>query len=143
MKYVIKIDNPTPDVLRQVWFSLVQEEKDMPEKLPEPTSTDAGDMKITLRIYDAKPNVIAGLGKVVTMLKTKVYEEEVKPVEKPEKKKPTRHHTWGSVAKENMKKVSPEAPWGLKVDGTPRIRPGRNGTTAFGSAFHNIFKDIK
>ena len=139
MNYMITIDNPTPDVLRQVWFSAMQIEKDMKGELPNPTSKDGGRMKITVTIFEAESNVIAGLGKVVTLINSEEVKEVAKPVPPPQKKKPTRNHKWGKHAVEQMYKKSPEAPWGLKVDGTPRKKPGKDET--LGSAFYKLFKD--
>jgi len=142
MNYTITIDNPTPDVLRQVWFSAMQLERNIKGELPNPTSKDGGNMKITVTAFDAESQLIAGLGKVVTLISTGELKAEPKQEPKSEpvvKKKPTRTHKWGKHAVQQMYKKSPEAPWGLKVDGTPRKKPGKDLT--LGSAFYKLFKD--
>lgn len=35
-----------------------------------------------------------------------------------------RTHRWSNTARKNLKARTPEAPYGLKKDGTPRAKPG-------------------
>jgi hypothetical protein len=153
MKYIVNIENPTPDVLRQVWFSIMQQRQNITGNLPEPMSKDLGDMKIFISVADAEPNLIAGIGKVLAYADLDKKPVEVKPsepvappvVEKSAIKQ-RKKHKWSAAALRNIKKVSPEAPWGLKLDGTPRKKPGGEITfggrdTTLGSAFYKLFED--
>jgi hypothetical protein len=127
MKYVINIENPTPDVLRQIWFSKMQEDQGLKGTLPEPTSRNGGDMKVFISVADAAPNLIAGIGKVLTYIESGVKPVESKPVvHKSATKEPLirKKHVWSKKALDGIKMVSMDAPWGLKLDGTPRKRPG-------------------
>lgn len=119
MKYIINVENPTPDLLRQLWLAASQQHKTNPKLVINPTSTDGGAMKIFVQIVDAEPNLIAGIGKVVTLVgHPKVENLVAQP-------KPRRSHKWSRIAKINLKKKSVDAPWGLKKDGTPRKPVGR------------------
>lgn len=116
MKYIINVENPTPDLLRQLWVAASQQQKPNPKLVIAPTSTDGGAMKIFVQIVDAEPDLIVGIGKVVTLIgHPKVENLAVQP--KPGR---TRTHKWSRLAKINLKKKSATAPWGLKKDGTPR-----------------------
>ncbi len=153
MKYIVNIENPTPDVLRQVWFSIMQQRQNVTGNLPEPMSRDLGDMKIFISVTDAEPNLIAGIGKVLTFADSGKKPAEVKPFEpvappviEKSASKPRKKHKWSAAALRNIKKVSPEAPWGLKLDGTPRKKPGGEPTLGdrdqtLGSAFYKLFED--
>lgn len=131
MKYVINIENPTPDVLRQIWFSKMQEDQGLKGTLPEPTSKNGGDMKVFISVADAAPNLIAGIGKVLAYIDSSKQAQKPAPVAPPvvhksATKEPTirKKHVWSKKALDGIKMVSMDAPWGLKLDGTPRKRPG-------------------
>lgn len=132
MKYIVNIDNPTPDVLRQIWFAAMQQKENITGALPAPTSTDGGDMKIFISVADAEPNLIAGIGKVMALIdsakpaKTVAVhqaEEEKEPQAKSAKK--IAKWKWGRIAKRNLNMRSPDAPYGLRKDGKPRKPSGR------------------
>ena len=108
MKYVINIENPTPDVLRQIWYSVARPGEDR----SDPTSSDAGDMKIFIQIEDGDADLVAGLGKIIKA--TQMSQQPLKRTTK-----------WSRKAKINLNKKSPTAPHGLKKDGTPRQKAGR------------------
>ena len=128
MKYIVNIENPTPDVLRQIWFSIMQKRQNLTGSLPEPMSKHGGDMKIFISVADAEPNLIAGIGKVLAYIDSGTKPVESKPVVTPVVEKPAakkrKKHVWSNKALANIKKVSVDAPWGLKLDGTPRKKPG-------------------
>lgn len=71
-------------------------------------------MKITIQIEDATPAIISALANFSAV---KVTKSSV-----PEKK--VRSHKWSRKAKMNLKVRTPDAPYGLKKDGTPRAKPG-------------------
>ena len=135
MKYIVNIEHPTPDVLRQIWFAVMQQKENITGTLPEPTSTNGGDMKVFIQIMDAEPSLIAGIGKVVTLIdsakKPKPTQTSFTPEEnerqlqiKPARKQMSKFK-WGRVAKRNLNMRTPEAPYGLRKDGTPRKPSGR------------------
>lgn len=131
MKYIINIENPTPDVLRQIWFSKMQESQGLKGTLPEPTSKNGGDMKVFISVADAEPNLIAGIGKVLAYIDSSKHAQKLEPVVKPVvhksatgEPKQRKKHVWSKEALAKIKMVSMDAPWGLKLDGTPRKKPG-------------------
>ena len=131
MKYIINIENPTPDVLRQIWFSKMQESQGLKGTLPEPTSKNGGDMKVFISVADAEPNLIAGIGKVLAYIDSGKKVEKPAPVAPPVvhksatgEPKQRKKHVWSKEALAKIKMVSMDAPWGLKLDGTPRKKPG-------------------
>lgn len=82
-------------------------------------------MQITIHIEHATPEILKALAsatndKVVRSSTTKIVD-----VDKP------RTFRWSKKAIKNLRTRTPEAPYGLKKDGTPRAKPGtrKKGTT--------------
>lgn len=70
-------------------------------------------MKITIHIEDATPAVIQMLAGISAPKIVRSANET-----------PKRGFRWSRKAKRNLKLRTPEAPYGLKKDGTPRAKPG-------------------
>ena len=70
-------------------------------------------MEIRIIIENATPAVIQALA---ALSAPKPARSAAEP--------PKRSHRWSRKAKKNLRIRTPEAPYGLKKDGTPRAKPG-------------------
>lgn len=70
-------------------------------------------MKITIHIDDATPAILQALSNITAP-------KVVRAADAPPKK----GYRWSRKAKANLRLRTPEAPYGLKKDGTPRAKPG-------------------
>ena len=73
-------------------------------------------MNINIHIEGATPAILSALSRVIGAKATVKAESQANNTE--------RKHKWSRKAKQNLKLRTPEAPYGLKKDGTPRAKPG-------------------
>lgn len=84
-------------------------------------------MRIDIHISDATAQQLRAIAKLLSPLQKSnaPAQKSNEPVQKSNEPKPQGRRSWSKVAIKLANTKTKEAPYGIKMDGTPRKKPGR------------------